>query len=317
VSKWISKELFNDFQKEKKSEIENQSTYSGVRRSDIIWETPVKGTQDKPKIYEGRFLPDTNGGFYKKYSYHMFQSGDKWVFIICPKTYNFDNYCPFCSATSKLYQGSAADKKMAYNYKRKEKFVSNFFLVNDPRDAEREVENRVNGKVKLYEFPGKVEMKLKNEVTDTKEGYGYLIFDPGEEGHNFILKVLATKQDQNGNVWPDYSSSSFSRSSEALGTEAEIKRIMEERIDLDEYIKSLEKTDDEIVKALKAEMLWDLVKDEWNRYKNVAVKAVDEEDIDDTQWDDKEEDSDPEEAEAESEDEELDDDELLKELENL
>ena len=120
MSKWISKDLFNDFQKEKKAEADKPNSY-GMKRSDIIWDTPLKGTQDKPKIYEGRFLPDIDGGFYKKYSYHMFQSGEKWMFILCPKTYNFEIYCPFCSATSQLYQGTEADKKIAYNYKRKEK----------------------------------------------------------------------------------------------------------------------------------------------------------------------------------------------------
>jgi len=311
VSKWISKDLFNDFQKEKKAEADKPTNY-GMSRSEVIWETPQKGTQEKPKIYEGRFLPDKKEGFYKKYSYHMFQSGEKWMFLLCPKTYNFENYCPFCSATSKLYQGSASDKKMAYNYKRKEKFVSNFYLVNDPRDAERDAEKKINGTVRLYEFPGKVEMKLKNEVTDAKEGYGFLIFDPGEDGHNFILKVLATKQDKNGNIWPDYSSSSFSRSSESLGTDSEIDKIMESRINIDEYIKGLEKTDDEVVQVLKAEMLWDLIKDEWNRYKNVQSKTVvetvdvEDDDIDDSQWDDKKD-----------EDVELDDAELMAELDNI
>ena len=313
MSKWISKDLFNDFQKEKKAEADKPTTY-GMKRSDVIWETPQKGTAEKPKIYEGRFLPNIDGGFYKKYSYHMFQSGEKWMFLLCPKTHDFDNYCPLCSATSKLYQGSAADKKMARNYKRKEKFVSNFFIINDPRDAERDAENRVNGSVRLYEFPGKVEMKLKNEVTDTKEGYGYLIFDPGADGHNFILKVLATKQDENQNVWPDYSSSLFSRSSEALGTDAEIEKIMNSRIDLNEYVKGLEKSDDEIVQILKAEMLWDLVKDEWNKYKNVQEVSTSistdsiEDDIDDSQWD---------EQSTEDEEEEMDDEDLLAELENM
>jgi len=314
MSKWISKDLFNEFQKEKKAEADKPTSY-GMKRSDVIWETPQKGTAEKAKIYEGRFLPDKESGFYKKYSYHMFQSGEKWVFSLCPKTYDFENYCPFCSATSKLYQGSASDKKLAYNYKRKEKFVSNFFIINDPRDAERDIEKKVNGTVRLYEFPGKVEMKLKNEVTDTKEGYGYLIFDPSAEGHNFILKVLATKQDQNGNIWPDYSSSSFSRSSEALGTDAEIEKIMNSRIDLNEYVKGLEKSDDEIVQVLKAEMLWDLIEDEWNRFKNIQAKSTAavvndiEDDIDDSQWDGEEK--------AEVEDEEINDEDLLKELENM
>jgi len=294
-----------------------------------VWETPQKGTSDRPKVYEGRFLPDPKGNFYKKYSYHMFQSGEKWAFILCPKTHGFENYCPVCSVTSKLYQGSPADKRMAGSYKRKEKFVSNFFVVNDPRDPERDEEKRVNGTVKLYEFPGKVEMKLKEEITDTKNGYGYRIFDPGEDGHNFILKVLATKKDQNGNVWPDYSSSTFSRNSQALGSDSEIEKIMKTCTNLDEYVESLGVSEERIEEVLKTEMVWELVGSEWNKVRGLTEEApkiqspATEDDIDDSIWDKKDDDSDDEaenediEKPWEDSDEDLDDEDLLKELEGM
>jgi len=324
MSKWIKKSLFSDFQQEKKEEADAPQQQFGLRRSELVWETPQKGSSEKPKIYEGRFLPDKNGGFYKKYSYHMFQSGEKWAFVLCPKTQGMDRYCPLCSATSKLYQGTAADKKMAYNYKRKEKFVSNFFLVNDPRDPERDEERRVNGSVKLYEFPAKVEMKLKEEVTDTKNGYGYRIFDPGEDGHNFILKVLATKKDPNGNVWPDYSSSTFSRTSEPLGSDDEIDKIMKQCVNLDDYITNLEVGEERITEILKTEMLWDLVGDEYNKVLGLVETAPEtQSDIDDSAWDNvpKEETTadDPVEKEDvekpwEDSDKDLNDEDLLAEL---
>jgi len=248
----------------------------------------------------------------------MFLCGDKWAFSICPKTYSFDNYCPFCSATSKLYQGTAADKKVAYNYKRKDKFVGNFFITSDPRDVEAEKEDKVEKTIKLYEFPAKVEIKLKEEVTDTKNGYGYKIFDPGEDGHNFILKVLATKKDANGKVWPDYSSSTFARTSDAIGSDAEIDKIMKSTTDLDEYIKSLEVGEEKIKEWLKAEMLDELVEDEMKRAsgaKEVADKAIEKDDVDDSIWDDDKEeetkDSDPD------GDGDLSDEELLDELKDM
>jgi hypothetical protein len=260
----------------------------------------------------------------------MFQSGEKWAFILCPKTQAFENYCPVCSATSKLYQGSPADKKMAANYKRKEKFVSNFFLVNDPRDPERDEEKRVNGTVKLYEFPGKVEMKLKEEITDVKNGYGYRIFDPGEEGHNFILKVLATKKDSNGKVWPDYSSSQFARNSQAIGSDGEIDGAMKQCTDLNEYIEALGMTEERIEEVLKTEMLWDLVGKEWDKVRGFAKEEEekpeiqapalqDQDDIDDSVWEKKEEPTDRVEAEDdgkpwEDDDKDLSDEDLLAEL---
>jgi hypothetical protein len=329
LSKWIKKDLFSDFQKAKKEEAEAPQQGFGIRRQEVVWETPQKGTAEKPKVYEGRFLPDKNGAFYKKYSYHMFLSGEKWAFILCPKTDGFDKYCPFCSVTSKLYQGTAADKKMAYQYKRKEKFVGNFYIIDDPRDHERDEDKKVNGTVKLYEFPAKVEMKLKTEVTDSKQGYGYRIFDPGEEGHNFILKVLATKKDPNGNVWPDYSSSQFSRNSEALGNDNEIEKIMESCVDIDEYIDSLRTNNERMVEILKAEMVWDLVSDEFNKVSGLTEmvnQARDDEpdDIDDSVWEEKDDTADdykePEEEKEEeefTEEDDLDDEDLLKELEGM
>jgi len=320
MSKWINKELFQDFTKQKKSEADAPQT-GGVRRSDLVWKTPEKGTVDKPKVYEGRFIPDGSGKFYEKYSYHMFLCGDKWAFSICPKTYNFENYCPFCSATSKLYQGTAADKKMAGNYKRKDKFVSNFFINSDPRDVDVEPEDKVGKTVKLYEFPGKVEMKLKEEITDTKNGYGYKIFDPGEDGHDFILKVLSTKKDVNGKIWPDYSSSTFARASEAIGTDDEIEKIMKSTTNLDEYIKGLEVPKDIIIKWLKAEMLYEIVEDEIiraNGAKEVADKAKD--DIDDSMWDEdaKQQEEQSKDSEPEPDgDGDLNDQELLDELEKM
>lgn len=265
MSKWINNDLFGEFQKQKKIEKENPRQSGGVRRSELVWKTPEKGSETAAKTYIGRFLPDPKGVFYKEYFYHMYRAGDKWVFIICPKTEGFDNYCPFCSVTSKLYLGTASDKKMAYTYKRKSKFVGNFFISDDPRDADREEENKVNGTVKLYEFPGKVEMKLKEEITDFENGLGASIFDPGSEGYNFILKILATRRDANGDQWPDYSTSSFSRRPEAIGTDAEIDGHMEKCLDIAEYIKSMAKEEGELVKLVKDEMLFDLILDEYNQ----------------------------------------------------
>jgi hypothetical protein len=161
--------------------------------------------------------------------------------------------------------GTATDKKMANNYKRKKKFVGNFFIVDDPRDADREDEAKVNGTVKLYEFPNKVEMKLKEEITDQENGLGASIFDPGESGYNFILKILATRPTPDGMSWPDYTNSTFSRRPQALGNDEEIDEIMRNCIDIEDYINGLKKDESEMMKIIKNEMLFDLIKDEYNR----------------------------------------------------
>lgn len=285
MSKWINKEAFEKFQSQKKQEADNQQ-FSDTKRSDIVWQTPEKGTEQTPKVYEGRFIPDADGEFYKKFYYHMFKSGEKWAFIICPKTDNFDNYCPWCSVTSKLYMGTDSDKSLAYNYKRKEKFVGNFYIVDDPRDSSRDEENKVNGTVKLYEFPKKIESVLKQQITDVKHGLGYSIFDP-EEGYNFILKVLSTKPQKDKKVWPDYTTSMFSYEKSRLGSDSEISTIMKSTHGLNKYIESLKKSDDFIIKTLKDELMYDMVSDEIERNTSkakVVTKTVEEDDIDDSQW---------------------------------
>jgi hypothetical protein len=320
MSKWINKDLFGKFQEEKKQEKEAPNA-TGINRMEYLWKNPEKGTETTPKVYVGRFLPDKKDKFYDKYSYHMFKTGEKWAFFLCKKTYGMEEFCPLCEATRKLYMGSAADKKMAYNYKRKDKFVGNFYVIDDPRDGEREKQDKVNGTVKLYEFPGKVEMKLKEQITDSKYGLGPAIFDPGVDGYDFIIKVLSTKKDEKGNVWPDYSNSEFSRKPYALkDSDQEIKQIMESRIDIDEYIKSMDKTDEEMIAVLKSEMLWDLVKDEYNRKtkKETKVESTIGDDWDDSKWDNVESSEEEEKTtNTTSSTSEDSDEELLKELENL
>ena len=273
MSKWIDKELFNQYAEEKEKE-QDVTKNQMFRKLDFVWPTPKAGTVSTAEVYEGRWLTDPKKRFTKKYYYHFWKSGEKWNFIFCPKTFagadSFnDTYCPCCSITSKLYMGTATDKKMARQIKRKSRNIGNWYVFDDPRDAKLEPEKQQKGKVKIYEFPDKVESKLKAEITDKKNGLGPSIFDPGDEGYNMILKVKSTKSDADGNSYPDYSDSTFSRRPSALGTDKEIKAIMATTHDLEEYINNLVTTEDNMVTILKNEMLYDMVKDEMARYMGI------------------------------------------------
>jgi len=333
MSKWINKDLFDDFKKEKVEEKDNSG--GSFRRSDMIWPNPERGTVEQPKVYEGRFLQHPTSKPYEKYLYHFWQSGENWISIICPKTHDFKNYCPFCSANVKLYNGTQQDKKQAYLIKRKERFVGNWYVVKDPRDADKDAENKCTGKVKLYEFPGKVEQKLKNEIIDPDEGYGDQIFDPSENGRNLIIKVLSTKKDEDGKQWPDYSNSTFSRTQSALGTDEEIDEIMSQCVDLKEYIKSMEISKEKQIEILKNEFLWELVEDECkkNGFEDVEVtgegkkkeekpkeekKKKEEESFDTGKEEEKSDpEPEPEKEQEEKTDDDFDDDDLLKELDRM
>ena len=276
MSKWISKELFAQYADQKAKEEDKQT--QGLRRSEYVWATPQAGTADKPKVYEGRLLPDPKGLFTKKYYYHMWKSGDKMAFYICPKTDDFGNWCAMCSVTSKLYTGTDGDKRVASDIKRKERHVTNWYVIDDPRDREQDnVDLKAGGKVKVYEFPSKLESKIKQEVTDKKNGLGMAIFDPGSEGYNMIIKVKTTKADKSGKTYPDYSDSTFARKAVALGTDKEIDEIMKKRYSLNDYINNLRTADSDLIELLKRERLWDIIEDEWHRMKGTQVAGKKEE----------------------------------------
>jgi len=324
ASKWINKSLFSEYVREKEEEKANVPQYEN-NRSSLVWKNPDKGTSDTPNIYEGRLLPDPKGKFTRKYYYHMFKSGENWLFALCPKTFDFSNFCPFCSITQKLYKGSASDKAMASNYKRKQKHITNFYVISDPRDEKiSDDEQKSANKVKLYEFPDKLESKITQETLDKEHGAGDSIFDP-EDGYNFIIKVKSTKASADGKIFPDYSDSVFARKATSLGTDEEIKAIMEATTSLDDYLQGQIKSDADIMTMLKSEMLWEMVENEWKRYKgNAGVEEKAEEKGDGEPVDDRPEDDVPDFAgpAVTPEDGGLSDDEesdrqLLAELENM
>lgn len=309
MSKWIDKQLFEKYVENKEKEaVETNKSF--VRKSDVVWANPTAGSVTQAEIYEGRFLPDPNNVFSSKYYYHMWKAGEKWNYVFCSKTWDFNNYCPICALTNKLYMGTAKDKSVAGLMKRKARHVANFHVISDPRDSKiADAEKKASGKTKIYEFPDKVESKLKMQLLDKSEGLGSQIFDPGEDGHNFILRIKSTKPDPNGKSYPDYADCDFSRKASAIGTEKQIKDIMESRFKLDEYVKGLETPKETIVEMLKSEMLYDLVKDEWEK-NSPGAKLNTKQDVVVDDVPDKIGDEAPRKVDTT-------DDELLKELENM
>lgn len=66
--------MFEDLRESKIQE--NERKPAGPRRSEIVWPNPQKGTPERPKSYQGRFVPDPNGELYRKFFYHMFKQED-------------------------------------------------------------------------------------------------------------------------------------------------------------------------------------------------------------------------------------------------
>ncbi len=310
MSKWLNNDKFEKFKNERLNDNERDDSVSFARK----WRNPKMGTLSKPKEYILRLLPDPDGEFYTKIKYHMFQSGESWNFIMCPKTHDQDAYCPWCQITQLLYNGSTADKKKAKDYKRKEKFVGNIFIIKDPRDVdEQDDERKVKGKTFLYEFPAVVEQQIKKELVDSENGWGQAIFDP-EEGYNMILRIGAKKADANKKVWPDYGQSTFAKRPTSIGeTDEEVEEIMETVQSINEYIENSMWDTDKHEQVLKSEMLWEDVEDDFLRNMGKPTENVDEkEEIPKS----------PQKEEKKKEEsiptsDEISDDELLAELDNM
>lgn len=326
MSKWMKnkEKLFNKFKEEKAKEQDKSGAFD---RSEIVWPTPEKGTIDNPKTYALRFLMDVNDNFYKSYHYHMFysQAQERWFYTLCPKTFNFSNYCPFCAISSKLFLGSKSDKAIAYQMKRKDRNCVNVYVVQDPRDVDKIAEEKSEGKVLIYEFPNSVESKLKQQMNDAKYGLGLSIFDPGPDGFDFVLKVGATKPIQEegpnkGKSFPKYDDSMFARKPSAIADSDDvIEQIMEKRHDLDAYLKNMVRDKDMIVEILKKEMLWDLIAEEASHKMGIAKDDTIDDVIPESKEEPKEEKADKpkEEPKEEKVSESSDDDDFLKELDNL
>jgi hypothetical protein len=279
MSKWVNTEKFDDFREERENDKQKENPITFARK----YPNPKMGDQNRPHEYHLRLLPDPDGNFYKKYFYHMFQSGESWHYIVCPKTHGMDNYCPWCAITQLLYQGSSADKKKASQYKRRDRYVGNVFVEKDPRDAnENDPEKKFAGKTFLYEFPATVEGQIRKEITDTENGWGYVIFDP-EEGHNLILRIGAKKPDPNGKVWPDYSQTTFAKRPSAIAdSDTEIEEIMESVQSIDEYIENSMWEADAHENLLKSEMVWEDVEDDFCRHFETALDVSESQEDDDS-----------------------------------
>lgn len=313
MSKWVNKDKFENFKKERENDNSEDKNNVDFAR---IYPNPTMGTFNKPKEYHLRLLSDPNQDFYKKYHYHMFQSGENWNFIMCPKTKDMDAYCPWCQATAMFYKGSNEDKKRAYLYKRKEKYVGNVYVVKDPRDADiTDEDDKLSGKTFLYNFPQTIETLIKKEITDIENGWGYDIFDP-EDGYNLIVSISAKKPDKKGKVWPDYSLTAFAKRPSAIAdSEEEIGEIMESCQSITEYIDNSMLDAERHKELLKSEMLFEDVEDQFMRHMMIEEDDTTEESSKPEKSSKPSKSKEPKKSEEDNSN--LSDEELLAELDNL
>jgi len=236
ASKWKNKfnwqDIKNDIEKEKESKTKS---YKDDRFFVPNWKMAI----EKKKFYTFRFLPDPEGTPYTHYYSHSFKyantdgSGKKWYINNCISTFGWDPKCPICAKNSEYYDSAyESDKEIAKQRKRKQHWVSNILIVNDPFEPEN------NGKVFLYKFGYRIFKKIDNQMFPSEtdlEDQDFQEFMPYDlfEGADFKLKIVDAEIAKD--PVPNYDSSSFSNPRPITNDDEELDAIMEQVHLLDEF----------------------------------------------------------------------------------
>lgn len=191
-----------------------------------------------------RFLPALKDGdlpWVKLYS-HGFknETTGKWFIENCPTTIGLPS--PVVEHCNTLYATKLkSDEEIAKSRKRRLSYICNVLVIKDPANPENE------GKVKLFKFGKKLHDKIMDKLSPQfAEDEPQDVFDPFA-GSNFRLRIA--KVDGYSNT----DKSVFDGASEIAGGDEEIVRVLNERVDLNEFIAPSQfKSYEELTKKLEA-----------------------------------------------------------------
>lgn len=302
MSKWKNKfnwsKIKDDIEKEKDSK-------SKKWNDDRLFRPDWKAAVAKNKFYTIRFLPDQEGNPFVHYYTHSFQypnsdgTGKKWYINNCISTFGWDPKCPICAKNSEYYDSAfESDKALGKERARKQHWVSNVLVVNDPINPDN------NGKVFLYKYGYKIYQKIEKQMfpseidladEDFQEFVPFDLFN----GADFKLKI--TMQGE----YPNYDTSSWSKiKAVANGDETKLDAIMEQTHDLSEFLDpkkypTVEETNTQLAHILgvapkveeqeeEEEVQEELVHEEPKQEESVQEEPVQEESDDEDDLDDDE-----------------------------
>lgn len=194
--------------------------------SDKFWKPEVDKTGNGQAVI--RFLPaseadgDESLPWVKIFS-HGFQGPGGWLIDNCLTTKN--QQCPVCEHNTSLWNsGIEANKNVARNQKRKLNYISNVYIVSDPKHPENE------GKVFLFRYGKKIFDKIIEAMNPQFEDEEALNPFDMWKGANFKLKIRKVDGYQN------YDKSEFA-SSEALDEDDDkLEKIWKSQYALQELI---------------------------------------------------------------------------------
>jgi len=219
----------------------NQSSEGSSDKTDNFWRPEVDKSGNGMATI--RFLPSSEKDgedalpWVKIFS-HGFQGPGGWLIDNCLTTK--DEKCPVCEHNSTLWNsGIEANKDVVRKQKRKLNYVSNVYIVSDPKHPENE------GKVFLFRYGKKIFDKITEAMNPQFEDETPVNPFDMWKGANFKLKIRKVEGYQN------YDKSEFESASALLNDDDELENIWKSQYSLQELVGGKEfKSYDELKKRL-------------------------------------------------------------------
>lgn len=163
-----------------------------------------------------RFLPtspqDGDSLPWVKIFSHGFQGPGGWLIDNCLTTKN--QQCPVCEHNNKLWNsGIEANKDVVRKQKRKLNYITNVYIVNDPKHPEN------NGTIRMFKFGAKIFEKITEAMNPQFEDETPINPFDMWKGANFKLKITKVAGYQN------YDKSEFESPSVLKDDDEELEKI--------------------------------------------------------------------------------------------
>lgn len=128
-----------------KEDIVKADSKKGFTKDERFWK-PTLDKDTKTGIAIFRFLPDAEGNPFVKLYHHSFDymvDGVKKYWIKnCVNTFGYDRECPICKKNMEYYNSAfESDKALGSKRGRKQKFISNIYIVSNPNNPRTTVKS--------------------------------------------------------------------------------------------------------------------------------------------------------------------------------
>ena len=207
--------------------MESASPSKGEKKSysdDRFWKPELDKSGNGFAII--RFLPTPEGEEMPWVSYwdHGFQGPGGWYIEKSLTTLNKQD--PVSEYNTQLWNtGIEANKEIARKQKRRLHYVSNVYVVSDPKNPDNE------GKVFLYKYGKKIFEQLKEAISPAFEDEAAINpFDLREEGANFKIKIRKVD-----GYW-NYDKSEFDRPQPLMDDDDALERLWKSENSLADFI---------------------------------------------------------------------------------